>query len=193
MKNFNKRYILALDPSGNFHEGKGTTGWCVFDCLDRRVTVVGEVAAGRYTCLEEHWSAHLDLIDKFVERYGSENVHIVFEDYLLYQKKAISQTNSRMETPQLLGVLKYHCWVNGVEYNLQPANEVKLRWENDVLQYKGYIKKDGKGFELPVGHKALSRHVLDSVRHAVHYATFKNSKENQNAKPCRADSGATFR
>ena len=23
--------ILALDPSGNFKEGKGTTGWCLLD------------------------------------------------------------------------------------------------------------------------------------------------------------------
>ena len=25
------KYILALDPSGNFSEGKGITGWCLMN------------------------------------------------------------------------------------------------------------------------------------------------------------------
>ena len=182
MKNYNKRYVLALDPSGNFMEGKGTTGWCVFDCLDDRVTIVGEIAAATVLSFEEHWAAHLALIDSVVTRYGIENVHIVIEDYLLYQSKAQSQTNSRMETPQLLGVLKFHCWLNHVSYTMQTASEVKERWSNKILQYRGYIKQDGRGFEIPLGHKPLSRHSLDAIRHAAHYATFKNVKENSDVK-----------
>ena len=185
MKNYNKRYVLGLDPSGNFLEGKGTTGWCVFDCLDNRVTIAGEIAAATVLSFEEHWAAHLALIDSIVTRYGVKNVHVVIEDYLLYHSKAQSQTNSRMETPQLLGVLKFHCWMNNIDYSLQTANEVKERWANEVLQHKGYIKKDGRGYEIPLGHKPLSRHSADAVRHAVHFATFKNAKEKSNVEPVR--------
>ena len=193
MKNYNKRYVLALDPSGNFLEGKGTTGWCVFDCLDDRVTIVGEIAAATVLSFEEHWAAHLALIDSVVTRYGVENVHIVIEDYLLYHSKAQSQTNSRMETPQLLGVLKFHCWMNSIDYSLQTANEVKERWANEVLQHKGYIKKDGRGYESPLGHKPLSRHSADAVRHAVHFATFKNAKEQSNVRQTENDSNPVRR
>lgn len=174
MTNYNKRYILAFDPSGSYNEGKGTTGWCVFDCQDNRVSTAGMLSAATYACFEEYVAAHVDLIKNFIERYKATYIHVVIEDYLLYESKARTQINSHMETSQLIGVLKYCCWCNSIEYTMQPASEVKTRWTNDILCYKKFIRKDSRKFELPVGHKEVNKHMLDSIRHAVHYATFKN-------------------
>lgn len=182
MKNYTKKFIIAIDPSGNYHEGKGTSGLCVYNAADDCIIRCEDISAAAYASLEEYWSAHLKLLYSLVEKYGLENVAIVIEDYMLYASKAKEQTNSRMETPQIIGVLKHYCWSQYIPYTMQPASEVKRRWENETLQYKKYILKDGRGFRLPNKSGVISRHCLDAVRHAVHYATFKNNKAPQNSR-----------
>ena len=41
MKKYN--YVLALDPSGNFHEGKGTTGYCLLDANENKIIEYGYI------------------------------------------------------------------------------------------------------------------------------------------------------
>ena len=38
----NSRYVLALDPSGAYKEGKGTTGWCLFDNETKQIAKVAD-------------------------------------------------------------------------------------------------------------------------------------------------------
>ena len=180
MKNYRKKFIISFDPSGNWNEGKGTTGWCVFNSADDRITKCGEISAAAFDSLEKYWEAHIVLLHNLCDKYGVENISVVLEDYLLYSNKAKEQTNSRMETPQLLGVLKFYCWSQYIPYTLQTAAEVKIRWTNDILNYKKYIHKDGRNFRIIGQHGILSRHCLDSIRHAVHYATFKNQEDKHN-------------
>ena len=40
------RYILALDPSGNYNEGSGTTGWVLFDNETDMFCKFGAIKAG---------------------------------------------------------------------------------------------------------------------------------------------------
>ena len=101
-------YILAFDPSGSFKEGKGTTGWVLMDYKERLLER-GYIPATDYTCPEEYWNAHLDLIWKYHKRYGQDLI-IVIEDYVLYRDKSMTQTNSQMETCRLLGVMLWKCW-----------------------------------------------------------------------------------
>ena len=42
------RYILALDPSGNFKEGKGITGWCLLDTQTKKIAKFGYISAEMY-------------------------------------------------------------------------------------------------------------------------------------------------
>ena len=44
----NYEHILAFDPSGNFEEGKGTTGICMFDCVNNRIEGVRNIHASAY-------------------------------------------------------------------------------------------------------------------------------------------------
>ena len=92
---------------------------------------------------------------------------------MLYGDRATAQINSRLETPQLLGIIKYECYKRGLFIYIQTALQVKIRWNDDVLIKKGFINK--KGNKYRIGSVTVSDHVRDSIRHGVHYMTY-NSK-----------------
>lgn len=165
--------ILALDPSGSFYEGKGTTGWCLFDANTFTCLNTGSIFAKHHRSMEEYWDAVITLIETFVD----SNTLIVCEDYLLYATKLTEQINSRMETPKLIGVIQHHCWKTQRPYYMQTAGEVKNRWNNEILAYKGYIVQQGRNWRPATGsYDTYTHHSLDAIRHAVHYATFRNKE-----------------
>lgn len=162
--------ILALDPSGNFDEGKGTTGWCIFDVAKNTIIETSTISAKDYDSPESYWQQHIAVIDAFL--HNNPKGYIVMEDYLLYESKAGCQVNSRFETPQLIGVIKHHCYMRNYVLKLQRAVDVKNRWSNPILVHKGYIREHGRGYIAPAAKIKINRHQLDSIRHAVHFATF---------------------
>lgn len=162
-------YVLALDPSGNFDEGKGTTGWCLMRDYDALLICTGHVSAKDYKTAHDYWHAHIKLLQDLRLAYNIRCV--VLEDYLLYANKANSQTNSRFETPQLIGIIKYWCATMRVYYVTQPAALVKTRWANTVLEHKGILQR--KGTRWYCGKRRINRHEVDAIRHAMHYCKFK--------------------
>lgn len=164
-------YILALDPSGAFDEGAGTTGYCLMN-NQQQIIYTGDIRALSYQDAMTYWKAHLTLIDQIKEQYP--DLTIVVEDYLLYAHKANEQINSRMETVQLIGILKYYCYDKSIPMYTQMAVEVKKRWADNILQHKQIIQRKGRGWQTVVGMQSIDRHALDAIRHAMHYATFYN-------------------
>jgi len=123
--------------------------------------------------MEAYWEAVLDIIKNYVD---SKTI-LVCEDYLLYATKTAEQINSRMETPKLIGVIQHACWKNHIPYYMQTAGEVKNRWTNEILAYKRLIVKHGRGWRPATGDcSTYTHHSLDAIRHAVHYATFRNKE-----------------
>lgn len=170
------RYLLALDPSGSFYEGKGTTGWCVFDTKKNLFITCGSIFAKNYRCAEAYWEDVINIIRLYRKRYGKQ-LMLVCEDYLLYASKLEDQINSRMETCKLIGAIQLYCYQHGICYYMQTASEVKKRWENKILLYKGYIKPYRRGYIPTTGtYDTYTHHTLDAIRHAIHYATFKNGR-----------------
>lgn len=169
------RYVLAIDPSGNYKEGQGTTGWCLFDQQENKIAKFGTIKAEDYSCQFQYWNAHVALIDSL----AGFKPDVVIEDYLLYSNRAEAQTNSRLETPQLLGIIKYESYIRGLYIYMQTAMQVKTRWNNQILVKKGYLNK--KGNRYYVGSVLVVDHIQDSIRHAVHYKTY-NSKYNRGDK-----------
>jgi hypothetical protein len=169
-----KRYILALDPSGSYEEGKGTTGWCIWDDDKYLTAAVGEICAVDYDSQISFWKAVLLLLEC---KALNEKTAVPIEDYLLYAHKADTQINSHMETCQLIGILKYFCAQHHIPYRMQPASEVKLRWEDDVLIRKGIVVVKGRELVTAKTGLSMTRHTMDALRHAVHYATFYNKGE----------------
>ena len=168
--------VLALDPSGNWLEGKGTTGICLYNTTNNEKTV-NQLSAKDYTSSEAYWFAHLVFLDKTILTKNKKDWIVVIEDYLLYASRAKNQIQSRMETPKLIGIIQLWCYTHDVMYYLEPASVVKTRWTNDILLHKDIIQTgSNKGFT--VNGAPLSRHCLDAIRHAVHYSTFINGKED---------------
>ena len=166
------RYILALDPSGNFNEGKGTTGWCLFNAVNNTISKIGSISASDYKCMEAYWNQHLILIKDYIKKYNNELI-IVFEDYILYESKMKSQIHSRMETPKIIGIMQWYCYTHNIPYAMQMASEVKNRWSDKILLHKKYIIEKGNKFYLP-NNMPLNKHNKDAVRHAIHYNVFRN-------------------
>lgn len=160
--------MLALDPSGNYKEGKGITGWCLFDIETMKIIRVGTLEAKDYTEQYQYWDAHVDLIDSL----AGFKPDVVVEDYLLYSNRAQNQINSRLETPQLLGIIKYENYKRSIYTHVQTAQSVKTRWSDPVLMRKGYIEKVGNSYKLKGYDKVLPTHIKDAIRHALHYATY---------------------
>ena len=168
-------YILALDPSGSFYEGKGTTGYCLYDIKNNKFVTCGSIFAKHYVNMESYWYAILNFIINTCA--NTPNVYVVCEDYLLYANKLQDQINSRMETPKLIGVLQYECWKNNIPYYMQTAAEVKKRWADHILEHKGYIKAYKRGYTPTSGYNpTYTHHALDAIRHAIHFATFNLKK-----------------
>lgn len=167
------KWIIALDPSGAYYEGKGTTGFSVFHADENKFIDKGVIKAKEYNCAEAYWDAHLKFLNSIIfsargKRLNKpEKTMIVIEDYLLYAGKAQEQINSRFETSKLIGIIQHWCFKNNISYHMQNASLVKNRWTDDILAYKGYLKKKGQHWEV-------CEHTRDSMRHAVHFANFKN-------------------
>ncbi len=170
------RYVLALDPSGSFYEGKGTTGYVLYDTKKQLFIVCGSLFAKNYRSAEAYWDAVIDLLRFYKTRYGKQ-LMLVCEDYLLYASKLEDQINSRMETCKLIGAIQLYCHQHGLVYYMQTASEVKKRWANKILLYKGYIMPYRRGYKPTSGNcDTYTHHTLDAIRHAIHYATFKNKR-----------------
>ena len=161
--------ILSFDPSGNFNEGDGKTGWVYIN--DYELIKFGQVKAIDYTNRQEYWKAHTDLIQSL------DIDIIILEDFRLYKNKIHSQINSEMETSKLLGYLEMFAYMNDYRFYKQMASQAKSRFNDKILIYKGYIRKDKTG-KYYINGIMVSRHVIDALRHALLYKI----KESKNGK-----------
>jgi hypothetical protein len=155
--------IIAFDPSGNWNEGKGTTGICHMD-LEGNPTGVYEIRADEFNSPEEYWNEHLISL-----RQVHTCPEVVMEGFRLYATKKNEQVNSQFETPQLIGVIRHWCYENHVSLKITYAVEVKTRWSDEVLIRKGYIYKKGNRRYLTATDQLLNNHKTDALRHALHY------------------------
>lgn len=159
--------VLAFDPSGSYNEGKGTTGWSFFKGDNPVPIACGQLRAEDHKSLFDYWNTHIQLICTMTPEV------VVCEDYLLYADKADSQTNSRMETPKLIAIMEWNCCLINIPMILQRAVDVKKRWNEELLVHKEIISRSPAGRYYACGVQ-VSDHVRDSIKHGVHFITFKN-------------------
>lgn len=162
--------VLAIDPSGSYFEGKGTTGWAIFESEGRKLINFGSIRASDYPELKLYYQAVSNLI--------KPGMQIVIEEYLLYATKAKQQINSKMETSKLIGYLQMYCYERCIHVKMQLAGEVVKRWADHILEHKGvvYRQKGLSGMYFALGRKT-NEHERDAMRHAMHFITFKMKKE----------------
>lgn len=170
-----KRYIVGIDPSGSYNEGKGVTGICVIDAMHKNIINIQTICAVDYQSAEAYWNAHIDLIKDYV-KLSEGDLLLSVEDYIIYANKAAAHSNTHCETIQLIGMLKHYAWNNSIEMKLRNASVVKTRWSNDILERKGFIVKR-KGKWVTKNNLKLITHSIDALRHAIHTMYFENKGE----------------
>lgn len=159
--------VLGIDPSGSYYEGKGTTGWALFEYENRKLLKFGHIKASDYSEVKYYYEAVRNLI--------KPGMRVVIEEYMLYADKAKQQINSKMETSKLIGYLQMYCYEHNIRFSMQLASEVKKRWADHILEYKGIIQKD-KNMYYALGRRT-NDHERDAMRHCMHLITFKMKKE----------------
>lgn len=165
------KYILALDPSGNYEEGKGVTGCCLFSADKKDILTTFTIKASDYKSKEEYWCAHVTCLKKYLAAFP--NTIVIMEDFTLNPRRALQQSHSKMETSKLIGIIQLACSENKWPLKMQLPVEAKSRWPDSFLERKHLLKRLNRGHALSSG-QVVSRHEKDAIRHAVHYASFYN-------------------
>lgn len=166
--------VLAIDPSGAYFEGKGHTGWALFETdgeQQRNLLDFGCITADKYSSLPDYYHAVSNLI--------KPGMIVVIEEFMLYATQAKSQINSRMETSKFLGYLQMYCYDHGNKVCMQTASEVKKRWADHILEHKGILQQSNGTvikFWYALG-RQTNDHERDAIRHGMHFCTFKAKKE----------------
>jgi hypothetical protein len=156
------RRILAIDPSGNWLEGRGTTGAVLVqlnDDMSYEILEVNEIRANDFSNRLDYWSAHIKLLKP---RYAD---HVVMEDFRLYNHPGMSaatQSHSLMETPRLLGLLEHTCHIMKIPYTMQMASQQKP-WSDSILVNLGLLERIGKRYYLK--DKPVNDHQRSAFKH----------------------------
>jgi RNase H-fold protein (predicted Holliday junction resolvase) len=151
--------VLAFDPSGNFDEGEGTSGYSI--SLDGNMPhKLGEIKASDYKIRQHYWFAHKKLIEQTFPD------HVVIESYRLFGNKSKEQIGSSLETPQLIGYLEMVCYELNIPVYLQDPT-TKSRHADDVLIKAGVIEK--KGGKHYYRGELTNLHMRDALRHDLYF------------------------
>lgn len=159
--------IVALDISGNFKEGKGTTG--IAELIDGEVRCISSLSAKHHSSPEEYW--HEVIRDTI---FRQPNV-VVIEGYMLYNHKgmnASTQANSDLETPQLLGALKHYLYLQKIPMHIQYAKDIKTRWSEKILVHMGILTEKSTSNKSKLylfKNQITSTHERDAMKHALRF------------------------
>lgn len=157
--------ILAIDPSGNFTEGKGKTGFALLfmDGGKGHQFKFGTIKAENYETRVDYWYDIGILI-------AVEKPHtLIVEDYRLYNTAATGaavQSFSQMETPRLLGIIEQTAQMNSIPIVFQMAASTKP-YTDDKLEKLGLLKKEKNRWWFEG--TAVNDHERSALRHLLRY------------------------
>lgn len=163
------KIILAIDPSGNFEEGKGHTGlaWS-YNSWDG-VNVIS-INAKKYTKRVDYWKAIVSYIDDLHDKkLAGHDVHVVIEKYVTRSNGFT--TGKVSETAMLIGVLTYWCEVWCIPYTMQSPSQAKTRY-NDEQLCKLFPALEQRGNRYYLGGICTNDHERDALRHLAFYKNY---------------------
>lgn len=166
--------IIVFDPSGNMgkNEGYGTSGYAVFD--NGELKDWGIISSKDFETQEEYWDAHKQLLFRHIPYPHT----VVCESYNLQGNKALSQTGSSLDTPQLIGFLRMVCWSEGIEWIFQHPQD-KARVADPILVREGVFEQ--KGNRITCQGKPTVIHSRDAIRHGIYFHRYgKGKRRNEN-------------
>jgi hypothetical protein len=158
--------VLAFDPSGNYTEGFGTTGYSI--SLDGHLpSKLGDIKAESYKSRNAYWFAHKELIETTFPDV------VVIESYRLFGHKSKEQTGSSLETPQLIGYLEMVCYEMNIPTFLQDPS-TKQRHADAILIRAGIVVRKGQKYYYKG--EETNMHKRDALRHDLYFNKFNKGK-----------------
>lgn len=163
---------LAIDPSGNFSDGKGHTGIAGIKDSDWNSVFTKSINASDYNSRFEYWNA----IKKVIHDYAIERVpvQVIIESYVV---RSNGFTTGKMpETAMLIGVLIYTCELNNIPYYMQSPSQAKVRFKDELLP--DYIPNltVNKANRYYLGTKLTNDHERDALRHLLYFKRYREYK-----------------
>lgn len=162
---------IAIDPSGNFEEGKGHTGIAIIDDADWENVKVLSISAKDFPSRHAYWWGILHTIGHN-SKFGETQV--VIESYVTRMNGFTIGKQS--ETAMLIGVIVYRCEQLEIPYIFQAPSAAKSRFKDELLP-KYYPKlvldtSTGKNRYLYDG-KLISDHIRDAMKHLLYFKRYK--------------------
>lgn len=161
---------IAIDPSGNFEEGKGHTGIAVIDDCDwENVKVLG-VNAKNYTSRHGYWN---DII-RAISAQCDVPAKVVIESYVTRMNGFTIGKQS--ETAMLIGVIVWNLEKWEIPYEFQAPSTAKTRFKDELLpKYYPNLTLDtstGKNRYFYNG-TLVSDHIRDAMKHLLYFKRYK--------------------
>lgn len=159
--------VLCFDPSGNWgKEGMGTTGWALFE--NGILTEFGDISAADFENQEDYWRRHLKVL------LGRLPDVVVCESYKLQAGKAMAQSWSTLDTPQLIGCIRMTCYDYKIPIEFQNPSD-KVRVADPQLVHMRVIEKKGRSYTC--NGKPTNLHMRDAIRHGIFWHRYGRGKE----------------
>lgn len=152
--------VLAIDPSGNFKNGKGKTGLVLAKTHYGGYEIImhDTIDAKDFDTYIEYWQAHKDAIDP-------ELKHLVVENYMLYPH--VNQGFSYLETPRLLGIIEMDAHKKGIPVTFQMAKDT-VGYADDILVEKGILTKRSNRYYY-LDKEPYNDHERSALRHFLRW------------------------
>lgn len=163
------KITLAIDPSGNFEEGKGHTGlaWSFGDWDN---VTVHSINAKDFERRVDYWKAVVSYIEDLAKKASVLNsVHVVIEKYVTRSNGFT--TGKVSETAMLIGVLTYTCEVNDIPYTMQTPSQAKTRYSDEAL-CRIFTNMEKKGSRYYLRDHCTNDHERDALRHLAFYKNY---------------------
>ena len=176
-----ERYIIGIDPAGVYKDKHGHIGIAVLsgkgnDFIWRKRQIETHPKMDVETLYEQ---LNLHLPPQEAYDFGEHGVEVMIEDFVLYDGKKDFQKFGSQEVSQMIGWLEAYFVQRGAKVHKQPATRIKKRWDEHILEYNGYIVKDGNRYVIGPKHLEAwqsnvitTKHERDAFKHAIHLWKF---------------------
>lgn len=168
--------VIAIDPSGNFIEGKGHTGIAVIDNNDWKDVQVLSISAKDFESRHDYWKDIIYCIHRFAAS-PAQPTKVVIESYVTRMNGFTIGKQS--ETAMFIGALIWSLENWGIPYEFQTPSAVKTRFKDELLvKYYPKLTLDtstGKNRYLYDG-KIVSDHIRDAMKHLLYFKRYKEKE-----------------
>lgn len=171
--------IIAIDPSGSYKEGDGTTGVVFLDVIDESVKIINifEVYNKSFKTEQEMYLYY----NTFLKEYDKIENYIVMENYLNNPKFSKVFAHGENSTSKVIGIIESQ--FNYATVYKQPNSIIKTGYYYpnnglfgfpNLIKYN-YLKLDGNKMYFNYDKENIRNlksksHCCDALRHGLYFA-----------------------